>query len=192
LSGGPVKIQNRILLKRAIYENDREALGRLHTIYYTRIKHYIASFVDSMEDAEDLVQSLFLELCKCNEDYKEYLNVEAYLFGMARKLIGQYYRSKRRQVKAIRIDSVGEIAASDAVQHYQEAAKGISPQELTKIIEDARPPLAPKVRQAIELKFIQRYSSKEASQKAGCSVWTFYKRLDKAAKLLEDAIKKKD
>lgn len=93
------EIQDRILLRRAIHDKDREALGRLYTKYYRRIIHFVVSCIDSVEDAEDLTQSVFLGLCKSNDDYKEYRNTEAYLFGIASNLVGQYHRNKAKQIK---------------------------------------------------------------------------------------------
>lgn|GEM_PF-6603584 len=99
LAADVVKIQASVLLRRAVRKKDKEALGRLHTIYYPQLKRYIASRVGSVEDAEDLAQSVFFELCKGN--------AEAYLFGIAKNLINLYYRSKSRQVKTIPLRSVG-------------------------------------------------------------------------------------
>jgi RNA polymerase sigma-70 factor (ECF subfamily) len=185
LAADVVKIQASVLLRRAVRKKDKEALGRLHTIYYPQLKRYIASRVGSVEDAEDLAQSVFFELCKGNAVHKDCGNAEAYLFGIAKNLINLYYRSKSRQVKTIPLCSVGEFAGGGAVRPSQKAAKQVSLEQCKKLIEDARALLPPKARQAVELKFIEGYSVKEASQMVGCSVWTFYKRLDKAARVLE-------
>ncbi|MHC4166561.1 MAG: RNA polymerase sigma factor [Planctomycetota bacterium] len=176
-----IKIQDRTLL--------RQAIRQFNTVYYPNVKRYIASRIDFIEDVEDLTQSVFLEFYRRDYNDKEYQSAEAYLLKIARNLIALYYRNRSRQPKTISMDSIGEIAVSDTTEYDKCTAKRISPQELTEIIEIAG--LSPKDRQALHLIFIKKHSTKEAAQKAGCSIWTFYKRIDKATKLLEDAMKRK-
>ena len=111
-----VKFENNILLKRAIYNSDRDALGRLHTIYYTSIKHYIASRINSISEAEDLSQNVFLEPCKGNCRYDSRRDAKAYLFGMAKNLVSRYYRNKKKHPQTLPIDSIGEIIADHNIQ----------------------------------------------------------------------------
>lgn len=164
-------------------------MRQLNTVYYPNVKRYIASRIDIIEDVEDLTQSVFLEFYRVDHNDKEYQSAEAYLLKIAQNLIALYYRNRSKRLKTVSMESIGEIAASDTTQHDESPTKRISPQELTEIIEIAG--LSPKARQALNLIFIKKYSTKEAAQKAGCSVWTFYKRIDKATKLLEDAMKRK-
>ncbi|MHC4475960.1 MAG: RNA polymerase sigma factor [Planctomycetota bacterium] len=184
--------EDQHLLRRVVRSRDSEALGWLYARYYTRIKRYIAVRVACIEDAEDLAQSVFLELCKGNDhgDPKKYKNAEAYLFGIARNFIGQYRRNSGKQFKTIPLGWIEEIVAKGEMNQQQEAAELLSPQELRKRIEDAVSLLPPKARQALRLRLTEGYSTKQAAQKAECSIWTFYKRLDKAVRVLDDSIKK--
>ncbi|MHC4739671.1 MAG: RNA polymerase sigma factor [Planctomycetota bacterium] len=166
------EVKDRILLRRAIYQKDRKALGRLHSIYYPRIKRYIASRVNSIPDAEDLTQGVFFELCNDEDTYREYQDAEAYLFGIAKNLIALYYRSQSKQVKTISMESVGETAAD--VQ--QKPAEQISQQEL-KDIKDLIARLPPKAQEAIRLIFIEGLSLKEAAKRTGCSIHTFCQQI---------------
>ena len=177
MSNDTTKIQDCILLSRAIHEKDRKALGRLHSIYYRCIKRYIASRVESIADTEDLAQSVFLELCKSNGTYREYQNTEAYLLGIAKNLIAMYYRNQSRQVKTIPIESVGEIAADGQrkpadLQDYKE-------------IRDLIARLPPKTQEAVSLRLVEGLSITEASQRTGCSVYTFCQRIYEAKKIIE-------
>lgn len=126
------EIQDHVLLRQAIHDSNRKALGWLYIKYYRCIKRFIASCIDSVTDAEDLAQDVFLELCKGNEGHKEYRNVEAYLFDIAKNLVGQYCRSKSRQIKTIWIKSDDEISASDELRRYGMSMGQISLQEHKK------------------------------------------------------------
>ncbi len=175
-----MNIQHRILLSRAIYEKDRQALGQLHSLYYTRLKHYITSRIDSIPDAEDLTQSVFLELCKGECIYRKYQNAEAYLLGIAKNLIALYYRRQSRQVKTISMESVGEISTD--VQ--RKPAEQISQQEL-RDIEELIVRLPQKTQDAISLRVIEGLSIKEAARRSGCSIHTFCQRIYSAKNIIE-------
>ena len=181
-----VKIRDCILLRQAVHEKDRNALGRLYTIYYPRIKHYIASRINSILDVEDLTQSVFFELCNNGGTYREYQDAEAYLFGIARNLIALYYRNQSKQVKTISMDSVGEVAAD--VQ--QKPVDPISQQEL-KDIKNLIAQLPTKAQEAVRLRLIEGFKPKDVAQKTGCSVDVFYDRFYEGLKALRARIVKK-
>jgi RNA polymerase sigma factor (sigma-70 family) len=181
LEGDGVKIQNRILLRRAIHDKDREALGRLHSIYYSRIKRYIASRINSIPDAENLTQDLFFELCEGNGCYDGQRDAEAYLVGMARNIIGCYHRNKKKHPQTIQINLFGDVVADCDVQQHQP----VSLQELKELLEDATGQIPPKAREAARLRLGEGLTTKKAAEKCGCSTEAFYKRFHAALKTLE-------
>ena len=140
------------------------------------MKRYIASCIDSLADAEDLAQNVFVELCKGNGRYDGRGSVERYLFGIAKNAIRKYHRKRAHSVKTIPIDSVYPIDTGK-VQQSRGPARQIDARELKIAIEEAVAKLPPKARQAIKLRFIDGLSNKQAAQKAGCTHSTFRFRL---------------
>ncbi len=181
MSAYTLETQARILLRRAIYDKDREALGRLHSIYYSRIKRYIASRINSIPDAEDLTQNVFLELCTGKSRYNGQKDAEAYFFGIARNLISHYHRNKRKYLHTIQLEPARDFAISYDAQQYQAA----SLTKLRKQLDEAIKQLPPKAKNAIRARLIEGLSPKEAAQKAGCSIQAFYNRFEAALKKLE-------
>lgn len=177
-----IKIEDIILLRRAIHDKDREALGRLNILYYPRIKRYIASRVNLTEDAEDLAQRVFLELCMGTSHYDGQRDAEAYLFGVARNIIGHYYRNKKEQPQTVQIDSVCDIVADCDVQQH----RPVSLQELKEFLEDVTGRLPPKAREAARLRLGEGLTPKEAAKRVGCSVEVFYRRFYEGLKLLRE------
>ena len=181
LAADTVNIQDHILLRRAIHDKDREALACLYTKYYRRITRFTASYIDSVTDAEDLAQNVFLELCQGNGHYDGQRDAEAYLFGVARNLVSHYRRHIRKYPQTAQPKRIGwRIARHD---EYQPAP--ISLTQLKKLLEDAAEQLPPKAKEAIWARVVERLSVKEAAQKCGCSTDAFYKRFDAALKTLE-------
>ena len=174
------EIHDRILLRQAIHEKDRQALARLHNTYYPHIKRYVASRINSNPDIEDLVQNVFLELCQSNGNYKGHQNAEAYLIGIAKNLIALYYRNQSRQIKTISIESVADIAAD----FQRKPTEQISQQEL-RDIKDLIARLPPKTHKAIRLRLIEGFSIKETAERIGCSTHTLYQKIYEAKKSFE-------
>lgn len=175
------QIHDHILLRRAIRKGDRQALAVLHGKYYPRVRRYITSRLGPRADADDLAQNVFVELLRGNSQYECQEDAQAYLFGIARNIIGRYYRDKRSQLNPVHMDAVGQIASYSAVEAWREL---IQPQQLKKVVEDAIARLPPKARQAIKLRFIDGLSPKQAARKAGCSVNVFYSRVYEGIKAL--------
>ncbi len=170
------------MLSKALKERNKEALEYIHTHYYHRIRSYISASIHSGQDAEDLTQNVFTELCKKNGQNKNYDNPEAYIFGISRKIINQYARNNNKSVKTIPITSINEPNTDKTGQ--KDIYERILLSERKQIINDAVEKLPPKAREAIKLRFIEGLSSKEAAQKAGCPQKSFRRLLSLAVKAL--------
>lgn len=179
-------IDEKLILKRIIFQQDKKALAVLYTKYYPQLKSYIFSRLDSLEDAEDLVQDLFLELYKGNGHYKGHGSVKGYLFGAAKKIIYQYHKQKTCAGKNIPPVSIDKVGQSYDNQQRLNPAKQIFAQELKAQIENTIAQLPRKEREAIRLRFISGLSAKESAEKAGCSVHTFCQRVLDAKKALRE------
>ena len=75
------------------------------TKYYSGIKRYIASRIGNPDDAEELTQCVFLEFYRSNDGFDNLQNPKAYLFGIAKKLIGHYYSQKGKESGFLQIDT---------------------------------------------------------------------------------------
>jgi len=184
LSKDTVKIEDFTLSKETMHEE--QTLATFYAKYHPQIRSYITSRINSSADADDLTQDVFIEFWKGNSPQ----DPKTYIFAIARKLISRYCRNRRKQPRTVWIRSVDEIATSCDLRKYQNQVEQISPTELKKLIEDAVAQLPPKACEAIRLRFIEGLSSKEAAQKAGCSVGAFWKRLQRAGKTLRQIRRK--
>ena len=178
-------IDEKLLLKRAVCEQDKKALTILYAKYYPQVKHYIASHVGCVEDAEDLVQDVFVELSKGKGHYDGRGNVIGYLLGIAKKIIHRYHRRKTHSVRTIPIVSVDKVDHSYHNQQRLDPVRQISAQELKTAIEDTTAQLPPKAREAIRLRYIDGLGLRESAEKAGCSAHTFCQRVLDAKKALK-------
>jgi RNA polymerase sigma-70 factor (ECF subfamily) len=183
--GSSANIDENSILKRAIRQRDRTALAFLHTKYYSRMKHYIASHVNSIPDAEDLTQDVFVELCKGNESFNGCENAEKYLFGIARNIIRSYFRKKTDSARIIPIVSIDKHDAKQRTTQNLVPLHRLQSQEQKQLIENTVAQLPPIAREALKLRFIDGLNSNEAAKKAGCSIHAFCQRIYKAKKNID-------
>jgi len=180
LSKNNIKTRNRILQKSVMSEE--KILVAFYEEYYPHINSYIASRVNWSADADDLTQDVFIEFWKANR----LQNPKAYIFAIARKIITQYYGNKEKQPRTVQLSSIGEITANPGLPQSENMAKQIYLLKLKKIIiEEVVGQLPTKAYEAIKLRFIEGLCSKEAAQKAGCSMDAFRKRLRRAVRILQ-------
>ena len=90
---------------------------------------------------------------------------------------------KKRRAAA-RLISAGLDAAGGA-----NGGSPVSMKQIKKLIARRDVLRSAKLRRAVELRYIEELSCEEAARRIGCSKWAFYKRLERAKKLLRDALK---
>ena len=177
-----IKKQNHIVLQEDAYKENKETLTALYNQYYPHIKRYIVSRVDFLEEAEDLSQEVFVELCR-SDNHKNQRNIRKYLFGLAKNTVRRHRRKKINSINAIPLDSVKGIAVS--YDNQENLLRDLPPEEVKKVIKKITAQLPPKAKEAIRLRLLNGFNSKQAAKKTECSVNAFYKRVHIAIKTLE-------
>ena len=87
------------VLMLAIGNNDYISYNKLFDRYYGRLCQYVYSLLMDRNDAEDVVQELFLNLWKNRGRIEIKENVSGYLYRMAKHLALNFIRSRcRREV----------------------------------------------------------------------------------------------
>ena len=85
------------VLMLAIGNNDYISYNKLFDRYYGRLCQYVYSLLMDRNDAEDVVQELFLNLWKNRGRIEIKENVTGYLYRMAKHLALNFIRSKGRR-----------------------------------------------------------------------------------------------
>jgi len=181
-------IDDRLLLMWAVCHKDRRALATLYLKYAPQVRSYIASHVSRVADIEDLVQDVFLQVCQGKGHYDSAKGVKPYLFGIARNVIRRYYREKEKAILSIPADSINGFSLTYCMRNGIGPVRRISAKEWKRILAGSGIQLSAGLREAIELRFIEGLSCEEAARKIGCSKRAFRKRIERAKKLLWDAL----
>lgn len=182
-------VDDRLLLTRAVCHKDRRALAILYLKHAPQVRSHIASQVGSPADIQDLVQDVFLQVCKGKGHYDSAKGVKPYIFGIARNMIRRYRRQKERSLQAIPADSIDRLSLRYHILGSIGPVRRISAKEWKRILAWGDIELSAGLREAIELRFIEGLSCEQAARRLGYSKRAFQKRIERAKKLLWDALK---
>lgn len=96
-------------------KGDQEGVAELFRLFGDRIYRFLLMRVSDQETAEDLTQTVFLEMIRSLRRYKEQKNAKfsTWLFQIARFRLIDHYRGQRAQVD---IDEVSHTLTSDPVE----------------------------------------------------------------------------
>lgn len=186
---GP-RMDDQLLLDRAMNGKDPKAFEVLYAKYYPRLHYRVAHRVDSRVDAEDLTQSIFVRLWETRARYQKIKSVEAYLYAVADNAIAQHFRQKQQQRRHVSIDALTESTTDRNIQYTSGTTGQLCGYHPDCILEGKKTRMSQKGREAVKLRFVEGLSTPQAARAAGCSVAAFYSRLERAIKALrqeEDA-----
>ncbi|MBI2476772.1 RNA polymerase sigma factor [Candidatus Uhrbacteria bacterium] len=109
------RLREQFLLHRIRVRHDTQAYAEIYEQYAERITRFIRLKVASMEDAEELQSEVFEQawesLCKTRV-----INLSAYLYTIARRVVADHYRKNERRVKETSLAEGSEIADSIDLQ----------------------------------------------------------------------------
>lgn len=135
---------------------DRAAVGKLYELFLDRIFRFVRFRVNSLEDAEDITQEIFMKMWRGLGNYKaDGAPFEAWLYKIARNRVIDYYR---QQKTAVSFDRAGQIA-DNRKSPEKTAIEIISKQEALSGLRK----LKPSYQEIIIHKFIEELENNDIS-----------------------------
>lgn len=178
-------MENTALLIKKVRQGDRAAFDELYKIYYLSLLSYATLFL-SKEEAEDVVQDVFLNVWLNKERLDPSLSFRSYLLrsvynSSLNQIKKKNYSSEYSSIYRKEIEEMGYLYfnpdANDIIcQLYNK--------DLHKQLEHAINSLPEKCRKVFSLSYIYDVPSKEISRQLGISVSTVDNHIYTALKLL--------
>jgi RNA polymerase sigma-70 factor (ECF subfamily) len=109
-------------LADAVYRKDRKATADFVQQHADGLYAYVFSHVrPNVADAEDLTQEVFLAACRGIGGYRGASSLKAWLFGIARHKVEDYYRAKVRDADLEEADgnTAGCVELDSALDRHQ-------------------------------------------------------------------------
>ena len=152
--------------------------------YSDAIYNFLRKNSRTSEDAEDLLQEIFLKLWLYRENIHPDSSLSSYLFAIARNTLLNNIRDRAKE-------RLLEVFIIDA--EFKDDSEDIEEDELSGIIkeiDDLAQGMPPKRKEVYELRWINGLSRKEISKKMGISIVTVDIHLRKAIDYLKSVVKK--
>jgi RNA polymerase sigma-70 factor (ECF subfamily) len=104
-------VQDELLLLNRAQALDTDALAEIHDTYYVPIFRYISFRVSDYHTAEDLASEVFARLLGALRDHTAPRNtLRGWLFGVASRVVKDYYRKRYRTEETSLDDSMPSLA----------------------------------------------------------------------------------
>ena len=173
---------NKILTE--LRKGNEKAFDMVFENYSDAVYNFLRKNCHSPEDAEDLLQEIFLKLWIYRENIQPDSSLSSYLFTMARNTLLNYIRDRAK-------DRLLEVFFNDL--ELKDSSEENEDDELSCIIKeinDLAQGMPPKRKEVYELRWINGLSRKEIAEKMEISIVTVDIHLRKAVDYLKSVIKK--
>lgn len=173
-----------IELVKKTQTGDQAAFSALYDEFAQRIYAFIRVKVSGTEQAEDILQEVFLKAWKgCKALTLEDLNFSAWLYKVASNTINDYYRKNYREPQTVSIEEAAEVAGQD--DPANNAARGFEKLFVRETVDQ----LPPHFKEVVELRFFQDFSVAETAEIMGKNSVTVRVWQHRAVKQLEQLFK---
>lgn len=122
--------KNRMI--EAMNQGEHEVFNLVFNQYFTKVKRFLAGFLDSSGDAEDLAQDVFVKLWEHRSLLPCIDNLNAYIYGMSRNILYDHLKRSGR-IKYHFTDSMPDVPDINAL--YDLLFAGDLEKHLDRIIE---------------------------------------------------------
>lgn len=149
----PFLIPEFVLIRQA-KSGDRDAFGKLYTLYLDKLYRYVFFRVgQNKELAEDITSEIFLKAWKNLDDFKDG-SFQAWVYTIARNKVIDFYRTNKNH------DKLEETILDDKNNIEDEILNKIEIEEVKKAINN----LTQEQQEVIILKFIEDMKNTEISK----------------------------
>lgn len=163
---------------QAIRRGDEAAFERTFRFYYQRLCNYASSLLKDAEDAEEIVQTVFITIWEKREDLEITLSLKSYLYRAVHNHC--LNRFKHAAVK----DAYREYSVNYLPQSYESVTEVIHADELSERIEKAIRKLPEQCQKAFRMSRFDELKYQEIADQLNISIKTVENQIGKALKIL--------
>ncbi len=165
-------------------QNDHHALSLIYKRYWHVLIDFVYKRLKNQQDAEEIVQELFIRLYERREELNIHTSLNAYLHTAARNRVYNKYRDWMQQRKAFKIFHLQDVDYTTPALYIAEN------KELENQIDLSIQKLPEKCREVFMLRRNERLSNTQVADRLQISVNTVEKHMGKAMKILKSELEK--
>ena len=178
-------ISEKTLLS-ALKNDDVKAFDQLFADYGKRLYHFAYGYLKSREDAEGLVQEVFLKIWKNRDNLNPDLSFKAYLFKIAYHFILEFFEKSNRQ------RAYQHRLLEEAIEFTDETDERLNYQMLLEKVESLIQKLPSRQKEILLKRKKEGIPVKEIAEQLGISSKTVENHLTEAIKNLKNGLGKED
>ncbi|WP_162051775.1 RNA polymerase sigma factor [Pontibacter pamirensis] len=167
----------------ALKTGDIAAFESLYHLFEPKLYAFAMHLVRQKEDAEEIVQEVFLKVWARRQTMDPDKNFDGYLFSIAKNIV---YNKTRRRVYEFAFTQYITATSTDTGCFTEET---VAYQDLTKLLEDTYATLPPVRRQVFVLSRVEGKSNSEIAQLLNTSNSNIENHLNKALKTIKERFK---
>jgi len=169
---------DRIMIKK-LKEGDVLSFDRIYEMYHKRVYYFALSYLKNREEAEEIVQEVFLNLWRSREQIKEYYVFSRYIFKISFNAIHKSFRkqsSDRKHMENIIKDIVLEDDSTNIDLEYN---------NLMELADRYIEKLPPKQKSVFLMSITENLTNQDIAQKLKISRKTVDNHLSNARAFLK-------
>jgi RNA polymerase sigma-70 factor (ECF subfamily) len=167
-----------------------EAFRKLFEIYKTPVYNFVARMIGQPQDAEDVVQEVFVKLYRKLATLREVRYFTTWMFSIAKNEAINYARKHRAQKWQMWSDSEkDEDYGRLAPEHDHNPERQFAEQELEELLQTALSAVPEINRAAFILGVLEEYSYKEVAEMLGCSENNVKSRVFRARAVISEKLR---
>ena len=166
----------------SLRNGDLQAFNGLFERYAKRIYHFSLGYLKSAEDAEEIVQDVFLKIWSCRENLSDQKSFESYLFTIAKNAILNTIRKSKYELvyqNYVKIHPGENVLLDNEIDFY----------ELERAYKEAIAKFSPRRKEIFLLSREQSLSNAEIARKMDISVKTVENQMTSALSELRKTLR---
>lgn len=173
-------------LLSALKNGDVKAFDKLFTDFGKRLYHFANGYLKSREDAEGLVQEVFLKIWKNRDNLNPDLSFKAYVFKIAYHYILEFFEKSNRQ------RAYQHQLLEETIEFTDETNERLNYQILLEKVETLIQKLPSRQKEILLKRKKEGIPVKEIAEQLGISPKTVENHLTEAIKNLKNGLGKED
>jgi len=176
------ELQQKLL--NQLSRGEEPAFNALYKAYSRPLFLRVVNMIKSEDDAQEIIQELFIKLWQNRETINSIKSFQAYVYTIANNLVYNYFR------KISYDQSLIDKLLLNAASHYLDGQELLENKESAEIFQKAINQLSPQCKKVFQLCKIEGKSHKEVAQLMGISMPTVNSHMTNAVKSIREYILK--
>ncbi len=161
-----------VALVRRMQRGDERAVAEFCDTYLPRLYRFALRRLQRPEDADDLVQVVLSNAARRIDTYRGDASLYAWLLGICRRELSRQVARAARQRLFVRLgqgDVLDDLVASLEAPRGHEPDVASQRAQVRSLVQECLDSLPPRYAEALQLKYVEGYSSKEIAERFGLS-----------------------